>query len=357
MREEIYMQRCFELAKQAIGHTYPNPLVGAIIVHNNKIIGEGYHQNYGGPHAEVNAINSVKNQELLKESTLYVNLEPCSHYGKTPPCADLIISKEIKRVVISNKDPFPEVYGRGIKKLEDAGIEVVCGVLEEEGKWLNRRFFTFHSKKRPYTLLKWARTADGYLDYERENATTPPLKISSVETLPLVYQLRSHEAGIIVGTRTALLDNPSLTIRDIKGKQPTRILIDRELKVPFTYHLYDSSTPTIVFTDNDKYPTIDNVTFINTPFNNENKLSIKTLQSKLYELKIQSIVVEGGAQLLQSFLDEELWDEIRIETNKNLIIQNGIIAPQPQGKLIKTVQYGLQEISRYCNSDNFYKLD
>lgn len=351
MTEELYMRRCFELAERAIGYTYPNPLVGAVIVHNEEIIGEGYHQFYGGPHAEVNAINSVKEQELLKESTIYVNLEPCSHYGKTPPCADLIISKKIKRVVISNKDPFPGVCGRGIKKLEDAGIEVICGVLEKEGEWLNRRFFTFHTQKRPYTLLKWAETADGYLDYVRQNAIISPLKISSPETLKLVYQLRGREAGIVVGTHTALLDNPSLTIRNTEGKQPTRILIDRELKVPFTYQLYNSTSPTIVFTEKETYPTIENVRFIKVPFDRDNKLSIETFHNKLYELKIQSVVVEGGAQLLHSFLAAGVWDEIRIETNENLYIHHGIKAPLPQGEVIKIEQIGNNRITRFSHSE------
>lgn len=351
MTEELYMRRCFELAERAIGYTYPNPLVGAVIVHNGEIIGEGYHKFYGGPHAEVNAINSVKKQDLLKESTIYVNLEPCSHYGKTPPCADLIVSKQFKRVVISNKDPFPEVCGRGIKKLEDAGIEVVCGVLEEEGKWLNRRFFTFHNQKRPYTLLKWAQTADGYLDQERQDPTHPPLKISSQETLQLVYQLRGREAGIVVGTHTALLDNPSLSIRNSQGKQPTRILIDKDLKVPFSYQLYDSTSPTIVFTEKEAYPTIENVLFIKVPFDRENNLSIETFHNKLYELKIQSIVVEGGAQLLHSFLASGAWNEIRLETNENLYIRQGIKAPLPQGEVINIEQIGNNRITRFIHSE------
>lgn len=350
MMEEFYMRRCFELAKQAIGFTYPNPMVGSVIVHNGEIIGEGYHQICGGPHAEVNAIRSVKNEKLLKESTLYVNLEPCSHYGKTPPCADLIISKGIKRVVISNKDPFPEVSGRGIKKLQDAGIEVICGVLENEGAWLNRRFFVFHTKKRAYTRLKWAQTADGFLDFKRSNNNKLPLKISTAETLPLVYLLRSHEAGILVGTQTAIQDNPSLTIRDVKGKQPIRLLIDRELKVPFDYHLYDSKVPTIVFTERENTPTIDNVKFISIPFFNNGQLSIKNLQEKLYELKIQSIVVEGGSMLLNSFLDEGLWDEIRIETNTQLFIEEGVIAPTAHGEIIKKELIGHQQITTYRNS-------
>lgn len=350
MTEENYIRRCFELAQRAIGNTYPNPMVGAVIVHKDKIIGEGYHEYYGGAHAEVNAIRSVENEELLKESTLYVNLEPCSHYGKTPPCADLIISKQIKRVVISNKDPFPEVSGRGIKKMQDAGIEVICGVLEKEGNWVNRRFFTFHSEKRAYTLLKWAQTADGYIDFERTSAENPPLKISSIDTLPLVYQLRSREAGIVVGTRTALLDNPSLTIRDIEGRQPIRILIDRELKVPSHYHLYDQSVPTLIFTEKEKNTEMENIRFEGTEFDKDGKIVIDKFLRKLYELKIQSVVVEGGAQLLQSFLDNELWDEIRIETNESLHIDKGVKAPRINIKEIKKELIGTQKICEYYNS-------
>src|SRR5690554_546144 len=236
------MSRCIQLAKNGLGATYPNPLVGSVIVHKDRIIGEGWHQMAGQPHAEVNALKSVADQELLKEATIYVNLEPCSHYGKTPPCSDLIIIKGIKRVVIGSSDPNPEVAGRGIKKLRDADCEVILGVRKEECDDLNKRFFTFHNKKRPYIFLKWAQTPDGFIAPEKKTRTTTnPVWITNEYSRQLVHKMRSEEMAILVGTNTVMEDNPSLTVREWAGKNPIRVVIDRTLKLPPNAAVFDGS--------------------------------------------------------------------------------------------------------------------
>ena len=237
--ENKYMARCISLARNGIGNVAPNPMVGAVIVHQGKIIGEGYHRKYGEAHAEVNAIASVRDESLLKEATIYVSLEPCSHYGKTPPCAELIIKKQIPRVVIGCLDPFPEVSGRGVRMLCEAGVEVVTGVMEEEARELNRVFMTFQEKRRPYIYLKWAQSADGFMDRLRTNNSLPAVVLSSSETLRRVHHLRANVAAIMVGTQTALLDNPSLTVRHWAGKSPVRVVLDRTLRIPPHYHLLD----------------------------------------------------------------------------------------------------------------------
>lgn len=246
--EEKYMARCIELARGGEGNTAPNPMVGAVIVHKGKIIGEGFHRKCGEAHAEVNAVASVWDEALLRDSTIYVSLEPCSHYGKTPPCAELIIRKGIPRVVVGTLDPFPEVSGRGVRMLREAGIEVVTGVLEEEARALNPAFMTFQIRKRPYVYLKWAQSADGFMDIRREDASVPSVLLSSAETLRRVHRLRSEVAAIMVGTRTALLDNPSLTVRHWAGRSPVRVVLDRTLKLPVGSHLLDGAVPTLVFT-------------------------------------------------------------------------------------------------------------
>ncbi|MDR0830156.1 MAG: bifunctional diaminohydroxyphosphoribosylaminopyrimidine deaminase/5-amino-6-(5-phosphoribosylamino)uracil reductase RibD [Prevotellaceae bacterium] len=341
MNDKKYIFRCLQIASFAQGKTAPNPMVGAVIVCDDKIIGEGYHKFYGDAHAEVNAIKSVKNHELLTKSTIYVNLEPCSHFGKTPPCADLIIKSGIPKVVIGMCDPNPKVNGKGIARLRKAGIEVVVGVEEEACKEFNRRFLTNIEKCRPYIILKWAQTADGFIDKERQNADTEPLKISNGITKMLNHQLRTQEAAILVGTRTAFLDNPKLTVTKWHGKSPVRMFIDRNLTIPTDYNLYDNSVKTVVFCHcgldpksiekhlraiagqarNDKNK---NIEFIKLNFS-EN--IIPQILNYLYINHLESIIVEGGRQLLQSFLYQNLWDECHIETSPQ-IIEKGVKAPE-----------------------------
>lgn len=327
MTDEEYMRRCLQLAEKGLGNVSPNPMVGAVIVHNNAIIGEGYHQQYGGPHAEVNAIASVKDQSQLSHSTMYVSLEPCCHYGKTPPCADLIIEKKIPEVVICNRDPFPAVDGKGIEKLQTVGVKVRYGVLNEQGRWLNRRFFTYHEQKRPYIFLKWAQTEDGYIDRLRKDVTDSPLKISSPESLIAMHKFRSYETAILVGPNTAIMDNPSLTVRYVDGKQPIRILLDRDLKVPQTSRLYDRSCLTYVITKQKPDVVIPNVEFLECTFYSDGRVDFPSFLSLLYDKKIESLIVEGGKLLLQSFIDEGIWDEIRLEINHSLVVGNGVKAP------------------------------
>lgn len=339
-----YIKRCLELATKGLGHVAPNPMVGCVMVHNDKIIGEGYHQRFGKAHAEVNAINSVQDQELLKISTLYVSLEPCSHHGKTPPCVDLIIQKKIPHVVIGSVDSNPVVSGKGIEKLKSAGIKVEYGVLEKECRELNKRFYTFHEKKRPYIILKWAQTKDGFIDKHRSaNEVGQQLKISTEATTLLVHEWRSQEQAIMVGTNTALLDNPQLNVRLVKGKNPVRIIIDKELKIPKHYHLLDDSSPTLVFTTLKKENTtnIEYITVKGTrdyacaeklPQASEGRGTrennfINNILTELYKKNIQSVLVEGGAKLINSFIQQNLWDEARVIVNE-ITIQNGVKAPE-----------------------------
>ena len=322
--DEQYMQRCIELARMAAGKTYPNPMVGSVIVHNGVVIGEGFHHKAGEPHAEVNAIRSVKNQELLSESTIYVCLEPCSHYGKTPPCADLIISKHFKRVVVGCIDTFSKVSGRGIAKIKDAGIDVKTGILEQESRFLNRRFFTFHEKKRPYIILKWAQTADGFIDKLPEQKNSPcGVRITDEECQKLVHQWRAEEQAILVGTTTAVCDNPSLTTRLVSGSNPLRIAWDIHGKIPDNSHLKDMTTPTVIFTNEEKC-SCKNLEYV---FVAEHENLLTKTMNYLYEKGIQSLIVEGGTQTLQTFIDAKVWDEARIFTTKE-IFGNGIAAPK-----------------------------
>ncbi len=349
--EEKFMHRCLELAAKGLGNVAPNPMVGAVIVHDGKITGEGYHQKYGEPHAEVNAIASVRNPELLKESTLYVNLEPCSHYGKTPPCAQLIIEKRIPKVIVANRDLFPEVSGRGINMLKEAGIEVVENVLEKESWMLNRRFFTFHTQKRPYIILKWAQTVNGFMDVVRETPETPALRISNTITSIPVHKLRSEEPAILVGTKTALLDNPELTVRSWSGKNPVRILIDKDLKIPRTYRIYNEKSHTIIFTQ--KRPEknfYQHVEYIEIPFNEAgDTLNLQTMLKVLYEKNLQSLIIEGGSRLLNSFIQSGIWDEMRVETALDLTIPDGIPAPRISGSYATKEIIGDRIIERFFN--------
>lgn len=325
MIEEKYMWQCLELAKKGHPNVAPNPMVGAVIVYNGEVIGSGYHQKYGEAHAEVNAIKSVKNQSLLKEATIYVNLEPCSHYGKTPPCAKLLIEKGIKNVVVANKDPFPEVSGRGINMLREAGINVSVGMLEKEAWHLNREFFTFHIKHRPYVTLKWAQSEDNFIDTLRSDDRISPFLFSTKETLIERDRLRGVKSAILVGTHTALMDNPTLI--STSGKSPVRILIDRDLQVPTDFNIYNSLSKTIVFTEK-KPQSVSNAEFITLPFDGPNKtINLKTMLSVLYEKKLQTLLVEGGASIHKSFLDNDLWDDLRVEVAKGIFLNNGIKAP------------------------------
>ncbi|WP_373708252.1 bifunctional diaminohydroxyphosphoribosylaminopyrimidine deaminase/5-amino-6-(5-phosphoribosylamino)uracil reductase RibD [Kaistella sp.] len=340
MNHEIYMQRCLDLAQKALGKTYPNPMVGCVIVHNDVIIGEGFHEKAGEAHAEIHAINSVTNSELLKESTIYVSLEPCAHFGKTPPCATTIVEIGFKKVVIGTLDSHDKVNGKGKKIIEDAGIEVISGVLEKQCKELNKRFFTFHQKQRPFIILKWAESADGFLDKDFK-----PTQIGNPLTKQFVHQLRSQEHAILVGTQTALTDNPSLTTREVVGRNPVRILIDFELKVPPHFNLYNKEAQTIVF-NSDKESIEENITFIK--ISRENFL--ENLMQKLIEQHIQSVIIEGGHFTLQQFIDENLRDETIIIKNEKLHLLKGTNAPNFKAQKFEAKQFRDNTIEFYKNS-------
>lgn len=316
------MYRCLELAGRGAGYVTPNPMVGAVLVHNDRIIGEGWHQQYGGPHAEVNCIEQAVQQgiaDLISQSTLYVSLEPCAHFGKTPPCADLIIRHKIPKVVIGCRDPFKQVDGRGIEKLKAAGVEVETGVLEHECRELNKRFFTFHTQHRPYVILKWAQTADGKM----ASGTEKRLLISNEYTNRLVHQWRSEEAAILIGTNTALYDDPELTTRLWPGNSPVRLVVDMKLRLPHTLKIFNGQVKTIVF-NSMKHEEENNILYYRIT---EDVKLVHQIMNALYQMKLQSVIVEGGARLLQSFIDEGMWDEARIIVNSELSIGNGLSAP------------------------------
>lgn len=317
--DEKYMMRCIQLAQNGKLGAAPNPMVGAVVVCDGRIIGEGYHAKCGEAHAEVNAINSVKDESLLHRSTLYVSLEPCAHYGKTPPCAKLIVSKGIPKVVIGCQDPFSKVAGKGIEILKQAGCEVVVGVLEKACQDLNKAFFTVQLKHRPFITLKWAQSADGYMDVERNDGE--PVKLSSPLTQLIAHKRRAEHQAIIVGTQTARLDNPSLNVRDWRGPQPLRIVIDKDLTLPRHLHLFDGSQPTLVVTE--KNETIAGAMTLQVDFNQS---ILPQLMEELQRRNIQSLLVEGGSKLLQSFIDEGLWDEAYVEHCPQ-VLGHGILSP------------------------------
>ncbi len=333
--DEKYMWRCLQLAKKGEGATKTNPMVGCVIVHNNLIIGEGYHHKIGEAHAEVNAINSVKDISLLPESTLYVSLEPCSHYGKTPPCAELIASKKISRVVIAVKDPDSRVAGRGIQLLKDVVSEVTVGILEREAKELNRVFFVNKTDKRPYVILKWAQTKDGFIDTDRTDNSTLALKLSNSITQSIVHKLRTQTMGIMVGTNTALKDNPTLSARKWYGDNPVRIVIDRTGKLMPDSNLFNDDAKTLVFTELENYPIRKNAMIFCINF--DDRVNEQILE-KTFELNIGSILVEGGSCLISSFANKDLWDEAFIEVSDQEIVC-GISAPQINGKLMNAKKY------------------
>lgn len=337
----LYMRRCLELASGAQGYTASNPMVGSVIVYNGRIIGEGYHRKFGMPHAEVNAINSVKDRRLLKESTIYVNLEPCSHYGKTPPCAGLIIKTGIPHVVIGTKDPNPKVAGRGIKMMQDAGIKVETGFLEEDCRFLNRRFFTFQEKKRPYIILKWAQSADGFIDIDRSSSPGDgPNWITGERERMLVHKWRSQEQAILVGTNTARIDDPGLDVRHWEGNDPLRFLIDMDLKLGMDLKLLNGELPTVVINEF-KEETIGKLKFVRTERGTQFWRQIMEI---MHGMGLASLFVEGGAITINSLLKEGLWDEARVFTGKQNFYK-GIKAPVPAGRnsrFIKTSGQGLR---------------
>jgi diaminohydroxyphosphoribosylaminopyrimidine deaminase / 5-amino-6-(5-phosphoribosylamino)uracil reductase len=322
-RDEIYMQRCLELASNGLGLTRQNPLVGSVVVYNDRIIGEGYHNEYGGPHAEVNAINSIADKSLLKKSTLYVNLEPCAHFGKTPPCSMMIKDSGIPRVIIGSKDSNPDVSGKGIEILESGGAEVITGVLEKECRMLNRRFFTFHEQKRPFVILKWAQTKDGFIDIIRDNInTSDPAWITNHTSRMLVHKWRSEELSIMAGTDTILLDNPELNVREWPGIDPVRIVPDKKGRLFKGLKVLDGLSPTIVLSGlKNNNTALSNYLHLHT----EN-FEIPAILNQLYKIQIMSVFVEGGARLLQSFINSGLWDESFVFFGNKMFV-SGVKAP------------------------------
>jgi diaminohydroxyphosphoribosylaminopyrimidine deaminase/5-amino-6-(5-phosphoribosylamino)uracil reductase len=315
------MQRCLELAVKGIGNVAPNPMVGCVIVCDGEIVAEGYHEQYGSGHAEPNAIKQVSDA-ILKKSTLYVTLEPCSHHGKTPPCADLIISKGIKKVVIGNLDSNPLVSGRGIQKLKEAGIGVEYRVLDKECKELNKRFFTFHEKKRPYIILKWAQTQDGFISRIPLPENKEDNWITGKESKDLVHQWRGDEQAILIGYNTALVDNPLLTTRLVEGKNPVRLIIDKNLDLPHNLNIFNNDSKTIVF-NSIKSSDDDNIRYVRIDFQN----MIQEILNECYVLNISSVIIEGGTKTINEFIQKNTWDEARLFVNLNKVFKQGIAAP------------------------------
>ncbi len=342
------MLRCVEIAKNGLGTTAPNPMVGCVIVHNGRIIGEGYTSAYGGPHAEVNAINSVRDKSFLLEATLYVTLEPCSHYGKTPPCADLIAHHKIPEVVIGLQDPHQKVAGKGIQKLVDSGCTVSIGILEKECRELHKRFLSFHEKRRPYIILKWAQTIDGFIaPVPAKRANEPkPFWITNTFSRQRVHQWRSEEQAILVGTNTVLEDNPKLDIRHWKGKNPIRIVIDKELHIKGRYHVLDGSIPTLVITQQGNAAEYQKgIDYVALDWS-ENIAG--ALCAALYERQINSVLVEGGSQTLNRFINADLWDEARVFIGTHNF-KKGLESPRFSGRLTATQKIGQDTLNYFRN--------
>jgi len=345
-QDELFMDRCLQIAQKGKGYVAPNPMVGSVIVYNGQIIGEGYHRKCGEAHAEVNAINSVLNEEELSKSTIYVSLEPCAHYGKTPPCADLIINKKIPNVVIGMQDPFAKVNGEGIKRLLNAGCNVKVGVLESKCWELNKEFFVFHTKKRPYVILKWAQTFDGFIDRIREpSEVAEPNWITNEVCRALVHKWRTEVQSIMVGTNTALIDNPKLNIRSWVGNAPIRIVIDKQLKLPKSYHLLDDTQATVVL--NEKISeNFGQTQYLKFDFGDG---FFEELNQFLFNQGITSLFVEGGSELLNTFINQNIWDKARVFTgNKNFV--NGIAAPNIKGSIIAYEKLRDNYLTVYYNS-------
>jgi len=328
------MKRCIGLAKNGLGTTYPNPMVGSVIVHDDRIIGEGWHRKSGEAHAEVNAINSVKDKSLLKNATIYVSLEPCSHFGKTPPCADLIIANEIPNIIIASIDPNSKVSGNGIRKLREAGKNVTVGVLEKECTELNSRFFTFHNKKRPYIILKWAESRDGFIA-PLTKTENKPVWITNEFSRQLVHKWRSEEQAILVGTQTVIDDNPELSVRNWTGNNPVRIVLDQNNRISKESHIFDNQSKTIVFR-------ADSIDFSENPAGQ--------IADRLYDANIQSVIIEGGRQTLQTFIDANLWDEARIFKG-SAYFENGLKAPHFAAAFLKKQFILNDELLIFSNHD------
>jgi len=345
---EKYIKRCIELAKNGFGTTYPNPMVGSVIVYNDQIIGEGWHKKAGEPHAEVNAVRSVKDKSLLKKATIYVSLEPCSHFGKTPPCCDLIIANEIPNVVVGTVDPNEKVAGNGIKKLMAAGVNVTVGVLEKECQKLNKRFFTFHNKKRPYIILKWAESQDGFLAPEKlADQERKPVWITNTYSRQLVHKWRSEEQAILVGTQTVIDDNPKLNVRDWSGNNPVRVVLDQNNRISKESFIFDDSVKTILFTKSEINFSEENTTFEVIDFNQN---IIPQILAVLHQNQIQSIIIEGGLKTLQTFIDQDIWDEARIFIGKTTF-NKGTKSPVMQKKTITKTDIQNDELIYIRNHD------
>lgn len=354
--DKMYMSRCLELAQNGQGNVAPNPMVGALIVHNDRIIGEGYHIKYGDIHAEIAAINSVKDKSLLRESTLYLSLEPCSHFGKTPPCTDAIIAMEIPRIIIATMDVNPKVMGRGIEILRKAGREVIVGVMEAEAKDLNRRFFTFQTKKRPYIILKWAQTLDGFIDANRGPADPiAPIWITNELSRSLVHRWRSEEQAILIGTKTVEKDNPKLNVRDWSGRTPTRVIIDRKLRLPIESNVFDGGIPTLLFIGNNaaasvrksQFAAIPNLEIISIDYAKGMEMQ---LLKELYDRNISSVMIEGGAIIINSFVQKNLWDEARVFIG-NQFFYDGVKAPSFARELHSYDELGDSKLFTYRNKN------
>lgn len=346
-KHQKYIKRCIEIAKNGLGTTYPNPMVGSVIVYNDTIIGEGWHRRAGEPHAEVNAIQSVTDKSLLTKATIYVSLEPCSHFGKTPPCCDLIIANGIPNVVIGTVDSNEKVSGRGIKKLIEAGKNVTVGILEYECYELNKRFFTFHNKKRPHVILKWAETADGFLAPKTTNTERAPIWITNKYSRQLVHKWRTEEQAILVGTKTVIADNPKLDARDWSGNNPIRIIIDKNQRIPNNSFVLDNQTKTIIFTARPILSSSENTIFESIDFDNN---IVPQIMLALYKHQIQSVIIEGGLQTLQSFINSNLWDEARIFVGQNSF-NEGIKAPQITGTKQTIHQIEKDQLIKIYNHD------
>ena len=348
MTKEQYIMRCFDLAEKAKGYTAPNPLVGAVLVYNGHVIGEGWHQQYGEAHAEVNCLNSVRAEDkhLIEQSTMYVNLEPCAHHGNTPPCAHRLVKEKVQKVVVANTDPNIAVAGKGIAILRDAGIEVVMDVLKDTGNWLNRRFFSFHTQKRPYVILKWAQSAEGYI----APMDRLPHQLSNEHSQLLVHQWRTEEAAIWVGKTTAINDNPQLTARLWQGKQPLRIAFDKKLEIPETHHLYNADATTWIINEH-KDEVEGNIRYVKMTFDDT---ILQQTSEALYRANILSVIIEGGATLLNSFIAQGVWDEARIfKTYTSLY--TGVAAPIIQeGNLVSCIPCGSDLLEVYTNKSTAY---
>ena len=343
------MSRCIQLAKNGLGTTYPNPLVGSVIVHKNTIIGEGWHYRSGLPHAEVNAINSVKNKSLLSDATIYVSLEPCSHFGKTPPCADLIIDSGIKKVVIGSLDPNPTVAGRGVKRLMEAGCDVVVGILAAECDNLNKRFFTFHTKKRPFIILKWAQTSDGFIapDKAKRSEEPEPVWITNELSRQLVHKQRAIEHAILVGTKTVLDDDPSLTTRDWSGNSPIRIILDRDLSIRKIASVFNDEAEILVISEKTKGKSA-NISYAKANFSENVAQQICDI---LYDNNIQSVIIEGGAKTIQTFVDAQLWDEASVYVG-NITFGSGLKAPRISNRKDSEMKITNNQLLSFINKNH-----